>query len=130
MTEQIVCYAQLHEQRKSAISLYHMHMTSLIYIVFHQEPVEAVIRIIDEMQSDTNRANKFLQDHINRERNHFPHIGVSTYSDSSVDCKFCGHSLGWKCPDNPNGYCEYSQESDNQQDWETCIHCGNPEERK
>jgi hypothetical protein len=130
MSEQIVCHAQLQDQRKAAISMYYMHMTSLIYVAFHQEPVELLENMIYKMQKDTDRANKSLREHIDREHNHFPHVGVETYSSSTVECKFCGEALGWKCPDNPNGYCEYSQESDNQQDWETCIHCGNPEERK
>lgn len=44
-------------------------------------------------------------------------------SGLSAKCKECGTTLGWWCPDNPTHQCEYDE-------WEECIHCGHPEERK
>lgn len=42
----------------------------------------------------------------------------------SVFCAICDKEFGWYCPKNPKGYCEYPEEND------TCIHCGEPDERK
>ena len=43
----------------------------------------------------------------------------------SVSCAVCGKQLGWHCPVNPKGYCEYDEENG-----EDCIHCHIPQERK
>ncbi len=53
---------------------------------------------------------------------------ADTWNDGcfSMSCAVCGKDLGWHCPVNPKGYCEY--------DWkkhgENCIHCHIPKERK
>lgn len=44
-----------------------------------------------------------------------------------VSCAVCGEDLGWYCPVNPKGYCEYG-EGDHCND--DCIHCHQPDERK
>jgi hypothetical protein len=130
MQEQVICYRQLHSQRKAAISLYHLHMQSLARVIFADKPVEEYDLFAKDIFFSTSDINERMQYFINDLQEQFPHVGIETYSDLTVECKFCHIPLGWKCPDNPNGYCEYSQESDNQQDWEICIHCGHPEERK
>ena len=38
-------------------------------------------------------------------------------------CFVCGESLGWYCPDSPDGACHYSK-------GEGCDYCGEPSERK
>ena len=43
--------------------------------------------------------------------------------DSAV-CLICGTDLGWFCPTSPTKSCEYSDNPD------SCIHCGDPDERK
>jgi hypothetical protein len=44
----------------------------------------------------------------------------------TVNCLVCDTDLGWYCPVNPKGWCEY--------DWPTtgemCIHCGHAQKRK
>lgn len=42
----------------------------------------------------------------------------------STSCAVCGEDLGWFCPANPKGYCEYEGRS------EDCKFCGIPSERK
>lgn len=67
----------------------------------------------------------------------------------SASCAVCSTSLGWRCPDAPDGVCHYFTESDgavklidgstvqppadHDPEFETedsCIFCGSPEERK
>lgn len=45
----------------------------------------------------------------------------------SVSCAVCGEGLGWYCPVNPKGYCEYGKDDHCNDD---CIHCHQPDERK
>ncbi len=42
----------------------------------------------------------------------------------SADCIICGQDLGWRCKENPKGYCEYDDNPDD------CTHCHLPDERK
>jgi len=53
------------------------------------------------------------------ECNHF----IVKREDSAV-CDVCGSNLGWYCPVNPEGYCEYEGRSGD------CKFCGIPSERK
>lgn len=117
-------------QKLAMISSYHLVMRALLREILVDEPIEVLNNNLVVLENSTSGFSGRVQMLINDRKEEFPHVGIETYSDLIVDCKFCGKHLGWKCPDNPNGYCEYSQESDNPQDWETCIHCGNPEERK
>jgi hypothetical protein len=39
-----------------------------------------------------------------------------------------GQDFAWDCSESPTGYCEYDDETDPARD--SCIHCGDPEERK
>lgn len=41
-----------------------------------------------------------------------------------AQCVVCGMSFGWFCPTAPNKHCEYKDDPD------SCIYCGQPEERK
>lgn len=41
-----------------------------------------------------------------------------------AQCVVCGTSFGWFCPTAPNKHCEYKDDPD------SCIYCGQPEERK
>ena len=41
-----------------------------------------------------------------------------------ASCAICGGDLGWYCPVNPKGYCEYNNDSEN------CIFCHQPDGRK
>ncbi len=49
---------------------------------------------------------------------------VETEHSDSASCSICGVDLGWWCPENPKGYCEYDDKSEN------CIFCHQPDERK
>ena len=53
---------------------------------------------------------------------------VARYDENvyHANCEECGEDLGWSCPKNPKGFCEY----DFPKSGEECIHCGEPEERK
>jgi hypothetical protein len=44
----------------------------------------------------------------------------------SIYCQDCDTEMGWFCPVNPKGYCEYDWEKTG----ENCIFCHIPEERK
>lgn len=78
------------------------------------------------------------------------HAGNHIRSDGlSVWCGYCGDSLGWHCPDSPDGVCHYADEEDTTYQLldgtiqevpiaphgyrffgENCVICGEPEERK
>ncbi len=51
---------------------------------------------------------------------------VETQGDSA-SCCLCGVDLGWWCPKNPKGYCEYEPFPSNHYG---CKFCGQPDERK
>lgn len=55
------------------------------------------------------------------------HEGKDEWHDGcfTVSCAICGIDLGWHCPKNPKGYCEYDESNQY-----GCKHCGDPEERK
>ena len=129
MTEQTTCYAQLHDQRKAAVSLFHLHMQSLARIVLVNEPVEMFELFAKDIQHSTSDINDRMRYHISELAEQFPHLGDTTYGELSVACKFCNKALGWKCPNNPKGYCEYDYEREDSYGLR-CVHCGHPEERK
>ena len=134
MTKQVICYGLLHTQRKAAIKLFHLHMLSLAQIILSDESVDVAELFMHDIQNSTNDISDRMKYFINDSLEQFPHVSEPFNPEKTfalnVQCRFCGIGLGWACPKNPNGYCEYSQESDNAQDWEICIHCGHPEERK
>lgn len=49
---------------------------------------------------------------------------VTTNPGEFCTCAVCGEDLGWMCPVNPKGYCEYEDRN------EDCKFCGIPSERK
>jgi hypothetical protein len=69
-------------------------------------------------------------------------MGVGAY------CLICDKSFGWRCKESPDGVCHYKNEVDDKQlllingktvdapadyaehYYESCIYCGQPEERK
>lgn len=54
-----------------------------------------------------------------------PYDPSDPWFSASCICNRCGDEGGWYCPKSPDGQCHYTQKSG-----ETCIHCGNPDERK
>lgn len=130
MTEKHTCFSDLHLQRKASINLFKMHVTALLHAALQDEPVMRFEHLTKEIDSAVAHINTRLSRVLVEVQEQFPHVGESTHQHLTASCRFCGKALGWKCPDNQNGYCEYSQASDNPQDWEICIHCGHPEERK
>jgi len=84
-----------------------------------------------------------------------PHnIDYTDKEDRGATCSICGIGFGWYCPESPDKRChydfrtqdgvtgirlitreilpisEFSINSDVYNDGETCLFCGNPEERK
>jgi hypothetical protein len=49
--------------------------------------------------------------------------------DGLAVCEICDKYFGWYCPDSPDHKCEYKQ-ADGSYDYDYCIYCGEPEERK
>ena len=47
---------------------------------------------------------------------------------SSAMCDICAKSFGWWCPDSEDNICEYDAVKDPNYDF--CLHCGRPDERK
>ena len=129
MTEQVYCWEQLHTQNLAMISSYHLVMRALLREILVDAPIEVFNSNLVVLKHSTDGFSGRVQMLINERKEEFPHVGIETYSDLLVDCKFCGKHLGWKCPDNPNGYCECDYDCDNSYG-PVCIHCGNPEERK
>jgi len=54
----------------------------------------------------------------------------------SAHCNVCGINFGWWCPDSDNHQCDYFHQAEGEAegigtwDYDECIHCGGPEERK
>ena len=93
MIEQTICYAQLHDQRKAAISLFHVHMQSLAKIILINEPVGIFELFAKDIQHSTSDINNRMRYHISELAEKFPHVGVSTSSDLTVSCKLGNKSL-------------------------------------
>lgn len=59
-----------------------------------------------------------------------PNLEVSE-SGWSARCPDCGlASQGWYCPASPNLECEYTDPETGWTDYDVCIYCGQPDERK
>ncbi len=133
MSEQLICHAMLHDQRKAAIQLYLFQMGTLAQTVLPD--VDEVEKFMDAVRESNISHQGFMKGFIRSAEENYPHVAIPAYPDWSkgtsyvVKCKFCKVPLGWHCPDNPNGYCVYDYERMGQ-DREWCVHCGHPEERK
>ena len=61
------------------------------------------------------------------------HVYIKT-SGNGARCDICGQDGGWYCPDSPNHACDYErydpEMGGHYSDYDECIHCGEPEERK
>lgn len=91
-------------------------------------------------------AVKFAQAELDRLRDTCPHMIVSRHE--SAYCAVCGEGFGWSCPNSPDKCCHYytvkgfvelingekvKPADDHDSNFETddsCIFCGDPEERK
>ncbi len=130
MSEQTVCWNLLQDQRKSIVEMYIFNMTVLAKVVLTD--ANDVEEFVDGARGGVLVHNGFMKGYIRGVEEKYPHVAIPAYDDwpeGSQKCKHCGSGLGWKCPDNPNGYCVYDYERTGQ-DREWCIHCGAPEERK
>lgn len=56
-----------------------------------------------------------------------PHVVKDRRSDGA-SCQDCKESLGWYCETSPTKTCQYDEENDPACD--SCIYCGDPDERK
>jgi hypothetical protein len=53
---------------------------------------------------------------------------AETHGTTLGICAGCGKDMGWRCPRNARGFCEYDDDRDPAHD--SCLFCGDPEERK
>lgn len=133
MPEQLICHAGLQDQRKAIIQLYLFQMGTLAIAVLSD--VDESEKFMNAVRESNISHQGFMKGFIRAAEEQYPHVAIPAYPDWSkgttytVKCKFCKCGLGWHCPDNKNGYCEYNPELGG---WEgeSCIHCGSPEERK
>ncbi len=58
---------------------------------------------------------------------------ASEDEDTHVWCALCGKDLGWECPKNPNGYCEYPENFKEEEEYGVtilyCAYCHRPKDR-
>jgi hypothetical protein len=64
-----------------------------------------------------------LQDEYNSLLRKCPH-DIQPRSPGIAVCVVCQKHFGWWCPESPKHFCEYGEDPD------SCIYCGQPEERK
>ena len=123
---QTICWEQLQDIRKSTIQLYRFQMMSIIRLVI--EDID-IVETFDELIVDSILPyNSIIKGHIRAVQDRFPHV-ILLGQGEKAKCKFCKKLLGWSCPDNPNGYCEYNYERCDPYGLR-CIYCDHPEERK
>lgn len=80
----------------------------------------AYAKKIDDLREYVNGVQQTLYKLI-RNCDHF----IINFGDyESAVCDICGTSFGWYCRESPKKYCEYKAGD------ESCIHCGQPSERK
>lgn len=48
----------------------------------------------------------------------------------SAVCSICGATFSWYCPTSPTLECDYYHQDRDEFDFDDCIYCGHPEERK
>lgn len=76
--------------------------------------IERECRLLDKLQSACGHPNLKVSD-----------------SGWFARCLDCGlESQGWYCPTSPNLECEYTDPETGWTDFDVCIHCGQPDERK
>lgn len=132
MSEQLVCYNLLQDQRKATVEMYLFNMTILANAVLEIDEAE---KFVDGTRDALLPRNGLMMGYIRAVEEKYPHVAIPSYKveedfSYTVKCKLCGVSLGWFCPDNPAGYCVYDYKNRFGQDREWCIHCESPEERK
>ena len=55
------------------------------------------------------------------------------WRSDSTSCENCGLSIGWYCPKAPDHFCHYDDDDESETYdpcRDTCLFCGNPDERK
>ncbi len=80
-------------------------------------------KILKQLQSDLNELKHRLEKIHEQEGHDIVQVDESAY------CDICEEDFGWWCPDSIDHVCEYRQE-DGSYNYDNCIHCHQPEERK
>ncbi len=83
------------------------------------DPLGMVASRCDNLISEAEKGLSNIVDKLAKERKD---IVVAERKKDEWASPSCAE--GWLCPDSPTGVCQY------QKDWDSCDHCGFPEERK
>ncbi len=123
--------------------------------VLNQSQLDMInqLKLFNNSMDSLNSARREFRNAINQIKSRCQHVIDKTKSDGTK-CKICEESFGWYCPDSEDHSCHYFTEHDEVKDLfyveminkskhymdkmysgvdeteDTCLFCGDPEERK